>query len=65
MHVTTINEQVKPWIWKRARGGIWELLEEEKEGEMKDLQYNFKKKKHKKSFNYFWHLVAFKVFPIL
>lgn len=64
MHVTTINEQIKPWIWKRARGGIRERLEEEKEKGNEGLTIKLKKK-HKKSFNYFWHLVAFKVFPIL
>jgi hypothetical protein len=34
MHITTINEKKKPWIWNTARKGIWECLQEERDGEI-------------------------------
>lgn len=33
MFVMTVNEKEKPWIWKRARRGVWEGLERIKDGE--------------------------------
>lgn len=41
-HVTAINEKM-PWIWKRARSGIWEGSEGRKRRE-KSCNYNFKNK---------------------
>lgn len=44
MHMTTISEKKRLWIWNRTRGGTWEVMDwgkERGEGIRRGKSYNY------------------------